>query len=342
MRIAVVSPPWLRTPPLRYGAVETIVSSLTEGLVARGHDVTLFASGDSLTSAALRSYYPRALYETGDEQNGTLEVMHALSAYRSIEEFDLVHDHSDTVGMAIASFAGASRPVVHTMHAPSRSPWFGPVYQATGDHVHLVAISQAQIKDAPGIRYADMIHHGIPVGRFTFREEKEDYCLFVGRLSPKKGLDLAIKAARKAGRRLVIACKEIAGSIERTYFDEVIQPLLGPDVEFLGEANFEEKVDLYSRAFCTLVPTRWEEPFGLTAIESLACGTPVVGLSRGATAELIDHGRTGFLTHDPDELADHLADVPGISPAECRRVAVEQFSETMMISRYEDLYRRLI
>ncbi|MEU8326670.1 glycosyltransferase family 4 protein [Nonomuraea sp. NPDC048881] len=341
MKIAMISPVWLRTPPVAYGAVESLVSLLVEELVARGHDVTLYASGDSITTAKLRSYHDRAPGWDNAAQNGLFELMHVLTAYQDIEEFDVVHDHSDPLGPAIGAYANTIRPVVHTVHGPPASRWYRPIYTAIHRRINLVAISRAQQLVSPELRYADMIHHGLPLDRFSFSEEKDDYTFYIGRMDAAKGLHLAIEATRKAGRKLVVATKAVESEAERAYFEDVVTPLLGPDVELVGEVGFAEKVELYKHAACTIVPTNWEEPFGLTAIESLACGTPVVALRRGATAEIVKQGVNGYLADDPAQMAVFIDRADEISALDCRRDAESRFSLSLMVDRHEQLYRRL-
>ncbi|MEU0518541.1 glycosyltransferase family 4 protein [Streptosporangium sp. NPDC006007] len=317
------------------------MSLLVEELVVRGHDVTLYASGDSVTTAELRSYYEKAPGWENARQNGLFELMHVLSAYRDIERFDVVHDHSDPIGPAIGAFATTIRPVVHTVHGPPASRWYRPIYGAIHDRINLVAISRAQQLVNPELRYTDMIHHGLPLERFPFSERKDDYAFFIGRMDAAKGLHLAIEAARRAGRELVVASKAVESDAERAYFDDVVTPLLGPDVELVGEVDFAAKVELYRNAHCTLVPTNWDEPFGLTAIESLACGTPVVALRRGATAEIVEHGVNGYLADDSTGMAESLDAVSEIQPLACRQDAEARFSLSLMVDRHEQLYRRL-
>ncbi|MGW1992879.1 glycosyltransferase family 4 protein [Embleya sp. NPDC001921] len=342
LRIALLSPAWLRTPPRRYGAVEALACVLADGLTQRGHKVTLYASGDSVTAAELRSHYPQALLDSGRGDDPMLELMHVLKAYGELDEFDVIHDHSDAIGIALGSVAARLKPVVHTMHAPPTSKWYGPIYETVDDRIDLVAISESQRGSAPGISFTEMIHNGIEVERFPYRSDKDDYVFFIGRMSRIKGLDLAITAARESGHRLVVASKEVATEKEHRYFEDIVRPLLGPDVELVGEADFATKVALYARAKCTVVPTNWNEPFGLTAVESLACGTPVVGLRRGATAEIVEPGVTGFLSDDPAGLGPLIRRTTEIDPAACRRAAAERFSHTLMIERYERLYETVL
>ncbi|MET9344512.1 glycosyltransferase family 4 protein [Nonomuraea sp. NPDC003804] len=342
LRIALISPVWQRTPPVAYGATELMVSVLTEELVRRGHDVTLYAPGDAVTKARLRSFLPQAPGWEKSLEDPTLELHHVVHAYRDAGEFDVIHDHTDPFGPAIGAFAAITRPVVHTVHSTPAEEPLRSLYRMIHERVGLVALSAAQRATTPELRYAQVIHHGLPIEEFRFRPRKGDYALFVGRMMNGKGVDLAIRAARKAGLRLLIATKEVQFGYEARYLRDKVKPLLGDDVELVGEVGFEAKVELYGNARCTLVPTNWDEPFGLTVVESLACGTPVVGLRRGATAEIVEHGVTGFLAADVDGLAHFAGRTAAISPAACRRAAEERYSAALMAQRYEALYRRMI
>ncbi|MFI9589346.1 glycosyltransferase family 4 protein [Nonomuraea sp. NPDC052265] len=342
LRIAVLSPVWLPTPPAMYGAIEQLASILSEGLVERGHHVTLYASGDSVTSAELRSHCPEAPGWGRSAGSPFYEVPHVLAAYRDIDRYDVFHDHTDPIGPALGAVAAARVPVVHTIHTTPGDAENRPIYELIHDRVDLVAVSHAQRATIAGTRVRDVIHHGLPIDRFEYSEAKGDYLFFIGRMKYGKGLHLAIRAAREAGLPLLVATKSMEFPQEEEYFRTEIQPLLGDHVRLLGEVGFAKKVELYKNARCTLIPTLWDEPFGLTAAESLACGTPVVALNRGATPEIVEHGVTGFLTDQPDELACHIGRVGELSPKDCRLAAETRFSATRMVDSYERLYRRLM
>jgi glycosyltransferase involved in cell wall biosynthesis len=342
LKIAVIAPVWLPAPPSGYGGTEQIASVLTEQLVELGHDVTLFAPGDSTTGAKLVSYYDEAPGVSKFYENRLFELWHVLTAYTSIEQFDVVHDHTYPIGPSLGAFAGATRPVVHTVHNSPAAGRGREYYGMIDDRSHLVAISEAQRRATPEIRYRAVVHNGLVIDGFPFSAEKQDFGLYVGRLWEDKGADQAIIAARAAGIGLKLAVKEPEFDFEHEYFRTRVEPLLGPGIEFLGEIGFDEKVELYRTARCTIVPTMWEEPFGLTTLESLACGTPVVGIDRGGTGEIVEHGVTGWLADDPSGLPGLVARSGEIDPAACRRAAEERFQARTMAENYVRVYRDAI
>lgn len=341
MKIAEIAPCWLNIPPERYGGIEYVVSLLADGLAERGHDVTLFATKDAKTKAKLASYYEHPL-GTLVAEDALLELPHLIAAYAHASEFDIIHDHT-FLGMGIA--IGAALPdaiVVNTLHVPlTLAPFLKATYELLNRRVHLVAISDAERAECPDFRYAATIHHGIPLPQFHCREAKEDFLLFVGRMSSDKGPHLAIEAANALGLPLRLGFK-LTTPKERTYFETVVKPLLTPRIELLGELDFPTKVDLFSRARCTLMPVQWPEPFGLVAIESLACGTPVVAWRNGALPEIVEDGVTGFIAGSLPEFIEGIRRVGSISPSACRRRAEEHFSVDTMLDGYEKLFRSLL
>ncbi|MGH8160889.1 MAG: glycosyltransferase family 4 protein [Gammaproteobacteria bacterium] len=341
MRIAQIAPCWLNVPPDRYGGIEYVVSLLADGFVERGHDVTLFATRAAKTKAKLCGYYERPL-GTLVAEDALLELPHVIASYSRAPDFDIVHDHT-FLGMGIA--IGAQLPntvVVNTLHVPvAMAPFLKATYELLSGRVNLVAISEAQRAGCPDLRYAATIHHGIPLSLFRYRESKEDFLLFVGRMSEDKGPHLAIQAANKLGRRLKLGFK-LTTPKEKAYYEAVVKPLVTPNIEVLGELDFSQKVDLYSRACATLMPAQWPEPFGLVAIESLASGTPVVAWRNGALPEIVEHGVSGFIAGSAEELVDGIRRIDGISPAACRRRAERYFSVEAMLDGYEALFRALL
>jgi glycosyltransferase involved in cell wall biosynthesis len=326
MRIAQIASPWLPVPPQGYGGVENVVATLTDGLVERGHDVTLFACGGSGTRARLHAYYNEPLGTTYQVHEPLAALPHILAAYKYLDEF----------GPAL----GIRRdrpPVVHTVHAPPAAAYAAPIYDLVNGHLALVAVSAAQVQASPHLQFTAMIHNGIPVCDFEFSAQKSDYLLFLGRMAPGKGVHLAVEAARRLDRPLLIAAK-MHNPEEIAYFESQVKPLLTPDIVFLGEADRRRKIDLLARAACTLVPSQWAEPFGLVMIESLACGTPVVALRAGSAAEIVDHGTTGFVASDFDEFVELAARVDELDPAACRRAVEDRFSAERMVKAYEQLY----
>ncbi|MDQ6616827.1 MAG: glycosyltransferase family 4 protein [Actinomycetota bacterium] len=339
MRIAQISTCWAPTPPRHYGGTELVVSSLTEELVRRGHDVTLFAPGDSCTTARLESYYETSLGTARIVSEPYAGLPHVLHAYDSARTsgFDVVHDHTYPMGPALGSLLPCDN-VVHTLHVPFDSD-VRALYQLISDRLHFVAISEYQRQTMPELRYAATIHHGIDVTSYPYRSDKEGYLLFFARMSPDKGPDRAVEIARRLGRRLVMVSK-MAEPAEQHYFETQVKPLLTPDVdvELVREVSVSDKAAIFGAATCTLMPIRWHEPFGLVMIESLACGTPVAGFRRGSVPEIVDDGLTGFVRDDLDGLVAALADVDAIEPAACRAAAEARFTIATMVERYEAVY----
>jgi glycosyltransferase involved in cell wall biosynthesis len=339
MRIAQVAPLAEPVPPRLYGGTERVVHYLTEGLVARGHDVTLFASGDSQTSARLRACAPQALRLWGVKDASpwmsglTREVIQSALA----GEFDLVHCHTDHWAFPISSLAGV--PVLHTMHGRMDDPDHHPVYSRCGE-CRLVSISDSQRTPVPGATWIATIHHGLPPEVFPFREAPDEppYALFLGRIAPEKRPDLAIEIARRAGVKLKIAAK--IDKKDREYHEREVAPLVreSPFVEFVGEVDDAAKVKLLGGAVALLFPIDWPEPFGLVAIESLACGTPVVTRPFGALPEIVEEGKTGFLRYEVEELAEALARARELDRAGCRATFERRFSRDRMVEDYERLY----
>lgn len=342
MRILQVAPPWFAVPPTGYGGIEWVVSSLADGLVEAGHDVTLLATGGSRTKANLEVVFPEPpSLHIGDPW---YEATHALAAYTRRDRFDLIHDHSGVIGPTMAASLSDGPRVVHTLHGPWTSA-NQHLYRAISDRVHLVAISEDQASRAPAdVTITDVVHNGVELAHHPYRSDKEDFLLYVGRATADKGPELAIEVAKRVGLPLIMAIK-IAEPPEIQYHETVIAPALaGADVEIRCGVGHDEKVDLMGRARAVLVPIRWDEPFGLVMAESMACGTPVVAYRRGAAAEIVDDGVTGFLI-EPGDLDGFVAatgSVDRIDPAACRKRVHEDFTADCMVTRYNRLYERLV
>ncbi len=353
MRVGMVAPVWVKVPPDGYGGVEWIVHWLVEGMVARGHDVTVVASGDSTTPATrLVTTYAEAPTERMGEP--LPEYVHALDAYEALSECDVVHDHT-LAGPMIGSLrhgagrrrstgdayeATAPAPVLHTVHGPVDAEMVG--YLGRLRHVHLVAISDAQRVAAPRLPWSATIHNAIDVGRFPFREDKDGYLAFLGRFNPDKGVVLAVHLARALGMPLRIAAK-MNEPRERDYFEAHVRPLLGDGVEYLGELDTEDKKDLLARAEALAFPIQWEEPFGLVLIEAMACGTPVLAIGRGSVPEVVTDGVTGVVAPDLPSLVEGarhgLARLDGRA---CREDVEKRFDVGRLVDEYEAVYARVL
>jgi glycosyltransferase involved in cell wall biosynthesis len=336
LRIGIVAPPWYPIPPQGYGGIEWMIHWLTEALVARGHEVTVIGAGGSRTSANFIATYEDPPFKRIGESMP--EVLHALAAAEALDDLrvDVVHDHC----LAGPLMAARRRvPTVLTAHGPLEGE-VRRYYELVSDSVSLVAISECQRRMAPHLRWAGMVHNCIPVEEYPYSAKKEDFCLFLGRMNPEKAPDLAIKAARAAGYPIVVAakCNEPA---EKRYFEERVRPLLGPDAEWFGEADTEQKKDLLARARCLVFPIQWNEPFGIVMVEAMACGTPVVALRGGSVPEVVEDGVTGFICDDVEELPWAIVKVDELEPKLCRRHVADHFDVSNMVDGYEAVYRRV-
>lgn len=334
LKIAVVAPPFYEIPPNGYGGIESVVALLVDGLVDRGHDVTLLAAGQQGTRAKL--------VQTFDEPQwprlGTPEpeLLHAARVSGLLDELqpDVVHDHSAT---GPAFVRDRQVPVVITSHGPATGAW-GEYLTAAGDGMHLVAISQAQVDLTPELPWRSVVHNALDVSDIPCRADKEDYLIWMGRFSPDKAAHLAVDVARKAGRRLLLAGK-LSEPDEHEYFRSQVEPLLGDDAEFVEELSGRHKYDVLGGAAGFLFPLQWEEPFGMVLIEAMACGTPVLSLRRGAVPEVVVDGVTGFVREEADELVDAINHLGDIDPETCRAHVEQNFSPARMVDGYERAYR---
>ena len=339
MKIAQVAPLYESVPPQLYGGTERVVSYLTEELVRQGHDVTLFASGDSVTSAQLISTCRRALRLDPDCVD---QIAHHLvlleEVFRRAEDFDVLHFHVDYL-----HFPWSRRhPVRHltTLHGRLDIPDLVPLYREYPE-MPVVSISDSQRKPLPELNWLATVHHGLPPRLHDCGQGPGDYLAFVGRVSPEKGLDRAIEIAGRAGLPLKIAAK--VDKADRMYFEQVIRPQLGqPHVEFLGEIDEKDKGRLLGGACALLFPIDWPEPFGMVMIEAMACGTPIVAFRRGSVPEILVDGRTGFVCDSVDEAVAAVERLSEVPRREVRRVFEERFTAERMVRDYVAIYQRLL
>lgn len=333
MRIAQVAPLFESVPPRAYGGTERVVSYLTEELVARGHAVTLFASGDSQTAARLVPGAPRSIRNESHDFVA-LHMNMLLDVYARAREFDVIHCHTDYISLP---FTTRSRiPTVLTPHGRLDIPEVHPIYRAFPD-VPLVSISDAQRLPLGSVHWAATVHHGLPADMFHFSADAGTYLLFLGRISPEKCPDAAIRVAIRAGVPLRIAAK--VDKADEIYFERVIRPLLDhPLVEFLGEVGDATKGELLREALALIFPVDWPEPFGMVMIESLACGTPVISRSRGSVPEVIADGKTGFVCETEDEMVAAVARIGKLSRPTCRAEFESRFTASRMAEGYLRIY----
>ena len=337
MKIAEIAPVWTTVPPKGYGGIELVVSELTESLVERGHDVTLFASGGSSTSAKLCSPFaePPGI---GCEDGPAKDLYHATSVFLRAQEFDIIHDHS-----SVGPWLGATIndvPVVHTLHGPW-TPWVKHQFALVDGRVHVVAISRSQAAENPEINYAGVVPNGIDIDAYPFRRDKEDFLLFVGRSNADKGPELAVEVAKRAGMPLVMVVKSNEPHEEEHWRREVEPRLTGTET-VLSEVSHEVKVDLMGRARALVFPIQWSEPFGLVMVEAMACGTAVIATPRGAATEVVSDGQTGWLCRNPEAMVSALSRIDAISPDDCRARVGELFSTASMTDGYEEVFWHLL
>ncbi|MDQ4069499.1 MAG: glycosyltransferase family 4 protein [Actinomycetota bacterium] len=336
MKIGVVAPPWAPIPPELYGGIEQAVDCECRGLVAAGHEVLLFATGDSKCPVPTRWVLDRA--EGNRIGFSVPELRHVLAAYETVTECEIIHDHT-MIGPVYAS-ALTDVPVVTTIHGPLNVE-LNEIYGRIGHRVPLIAISHAQLRAHPELPVAAVIHHGVDVGDFPVGKGKGDYCMYLGRMVAEKGAHRAILAAREAGMPIVLAGK-MREPWEREYFETEIEPLLGEEVQYLGEIPYEEKLRLLGGARATLFPIRWNEPFGLVMLESLACGSPVLAFPEGAAPEVVADGRTGYLCKDTSDMAARLRTIDEVDRAECRADVEVRFSTERMAREHAELFERIL
>jgi glycosyltransferase involved in cell wall biosynthesis len=339
MRIAQIAPLWERVPPFRYGGIELIVSLLTDELTRRGHEVTLFASGDSITKAELKSVHNQALrLDETIKEHGLYEQMMLSEIYQNADRFDVIHSHVGCAALPYSTFV--KTPTVHTTHGIFTSD-NEKMFRRFADQPY-ISISQAQREPRLGLNYVHTVYNGIDLAVYPFQTEptQPPYLVFVGRISPEKGPEEAIKIARATGLPLKMAGK--VDPVDRTYYKEQIEPLIdGDQIQYLGEVSHVEKVQLLQGATVTLFPITWREPFGLVMIESMATGTPVVGMALGSVPEVIAHGKTGFVCNSLETMIEAVPEAMKLDRQTCRDYVLSRFSVQTMVDEYEWAYQKV-
>ncbi|MBV8886634.1 MAG: glycosyltransferase family 4 protein [Chroococcidiopsidaceae cyanobacterium CP_BM_RX_35] len=337
MKIAQIAPLWERVPPFRYGGIELIVSLLTDELVRRGHEVTLFASGDSVTLGKLKSVHDQALrLDPHIKEPGLYEQMMLTDVYQHANCFDVIHSHVGCAALPYTSFV--KTPTLHTTHGiftPDNEKMFRRFAWQP-----YISISEAQREPRLGLNYVHTVYNGIDTNAYPFVPEpaQPPYLAFVGRFSPEKGPLEAIKIARAAGYSLKMAGK--IDAIDRVYYQEQVKPLIdGEQIQYLGEVSHEQKVQLLGQAAVTLFPINWREPFGLVMIESMATGTPVIGMGLGSVPEVIAHRKTGFVCYSLETMIDAVPDAMKLDRQTCRDYVLSRFSVQSMTDEYEKVFQ---
>jgi glycosyltransferase involved in cell wall biosynthesis len=343
MRIAMLAPPWIPVPAPAYGGIEEVVRLLCAGLVARGHDVTLFAppgsSSDARVVTLLDESHPDEIEKAQYEADHVARAFGAIDqAAERGEPFDVVHDHVGHTALAMADRLSA--PLVHTLHGPFTDDACR-FYAEHGHKACIVGISRAQLESGPEeMGGGRVVHNPIDTSEWPFSADKDDYVLWIGRMSPDKGPHRAIAAAREAGVRLLLAGPVQTGQDE--FFAEEVEPALGDGAEYVGEADADHKRELYLRARALVMPIRWPEPFGLVMVEALACGTPVIAFPEGSVPEVVRDGVTGFVVDDEHAMADAIGRVGELDPEDCRRDCEERFGVEAVVRGYEEVYREAV
>jgi glycosyltransferase involved in cell wall biosynthesis len=339
MRIAQVSPLYESVPPKCYGGTERVVSYLTEALVQQGHDVTLFASGDSETRARLVAGAPRSLrLDSGCKDPLAHHVVMLESVMAMADQFDIIHYHIDYLHFPLSR--RTTVPQVTTLHGRLDMPDLQPMYREFAE-MPLVSISDAQRIPLAFARWITTVHHGLPADLYTFQPGGGEYLAFLGRISPEKRVDRAVAIARAVGMPLKIAAK--IDTVDQEYFETVIEPLLDcADVEFIGEIGQADKNYFLGGAAAVLFPIDWPEPFGLVMIEALACGTPVVAWRCGSVSEVLEHGVSGFIVDSIEEAVTAVRNVPALSRQACRQAFDRRFTMDRMARDYVGVYGEIV
>ncbi|RUT05020.1 glycosyl transferase [Dulcicalothrix desertica PCC 7102] len=338
MKIAQIAPLWETVPPPTYGGIELVVSRVSDELVRRGHEVTLFASGDSQTLAKLEGVSPRALRLDPDiKEHIIYEVLAPGQVYQRAADFDIIHSHVGVWSLALASMV--STPTVHTLHG-SFTKDSAKVFGEYGSQSY-ISISNAQRQ--ADLNYAGTVYNGIVVEEYPFVEKPHDppYLAFLGRFSPEKGPQHAIAIAKKTGMKLKMAGK--VDIVDKEFYEAEVEPFIdGKQIEFLGEVNHAQKSELLGNAAATLFAITWREPFGLVMIESMACGTPVIGMNMGSVPEVVAHGVSGMVCDTYEEMASVMPQVLELDRRKCREHVQNNFSVTQMVDGYEAIYEKIV
>ncbi len=339
MKIAQVAPLYESVPPKYYGGTERVVSYLSEELLKQGHEVTLFASGDSVTKAHLIAPCRRSLrLDKHCVDQLAHHVLMLEMVFREPDRFDIIHFHIDYLHFLLSRRYKV--PHLTTLHGRLDIPDLVPLYQEFRD-MPVVSISNAQREPLPWLNWLGTVYHGLPEDLYNFREKPGDYLAFLGRIAPEKRVDRAIEIAKRIGMPIKIAAK--VDKVDKDYFEDVVEPLLrNPLVEYVGEIGEGEKDEFLGNAYALLFPINWPEPFGLVMIEAMACGTPVIAYRRGSVPEVMEEGATGFIVQGLEDAIEAVHRIPTLSRKRCRQVFEERFSASRMARDYIALYQQVV
>jgi glycosyltransferase involved in cell wall biosynthesis len=334
MKIAVLSPIAWRTPPRKYGPWEQVASNIAEGLIEKGIDVTLFATGDSITKGKLEYICKRPYSEDAELDPKVWECLHISHLMEQANKFDLIHNNYDFLPLSYSRLI--KTPMVTTIHGFS-SPKILPVYKKYNNTSFYISISNSD--RSPELDYTATVYNGINTNEFTFRPESEDYLLFFSRIHPEKGTYEAIQIAKQSGRKLIIS-----GLIQdQDYFDNKVKPFINnDDIVYVGNSGPKERDKLMGEAYALLHPISFEEPFGLSVAESMLCGTPVIAFNKGSMPELILDGKTGFLINTIDDAVEAVNNIKSINRKYCREYAASKFSRQKMVEGYIEVYKKIL
>ncbi|MHB8194416.1 MAG: glycosyltransferase family 4 protein [Bellilinea sp.] len=333
MRVALISPIAWRTPPRHYGPWERVVSLLAEGLVKENIDVTLFATGDSITSAKLSSVCQAPYEEDRDLDAKVWEALHISQVMEQANEFDLIHNNYDFLPLTYSGLI--KTPMVTTIHGFSSTKIL-PVYKKYNQRTHYVSISDADRNGA--LDYVSTVYHGIDINNFTLNNDPGEYLLFFGRIHHDKGVREAIQIAKMAKMKLVIA-----GIIQdKQYYEKYVQPYLDDEICYIGSVGPEERDKVLGNAYALLHPINFNEPFGLSVVESMACGTPVLAFNRGSMPEIIQEGINGFIVSNIEEMAERIKDIRNILREDCRKTVEARFTQEKMVKEYIEVYKKIL
>lgn len=337
MKIAQLSSLIERTPPKRYGGIERVVHYLTEELVKRGHDVTLFASGDSETHAKLVASSSRSLRQLHTADASAFTMLNITRVYKMADDFDIIHNHIDFLAFPAAYFSPT--PTINTFHGQFNLENRNIFEEYK--NLNFISISDAQRQQGPALNWLATIHHGIQIEKFPFKDKPKDYLLFVGRISLEKGTHIAMDVALALDKELIIAAK--LDKVDVDYFNKYVAPRLSNGkIHWVGEVNDRKRNKLMSEALCLLHPITWREPFGLNMIEAMACGCPVVAFNKGSTPEIVIDNKTGFVVEKEKEMIKAIEKIGSISRKKCRMYVEQNFSLKKMVDAYEKVYHEIV